>query len=120
MLFRGGVLWLAKRPFHSRRIQALPQLILISRPSPDDNDGNIRFLGCFNGLGESRLVIAPSLASLSIVNFGVGSDRRLDAIKWSDPPVLALGNDVVSVLKQGMRLDIIYQKKIHRGLDLRS
>jgi hypothetical protein len=49
----GGVLWLAKTVFHSRCIQALPELILIPRPSSNNDDGNVRFLSCFNGLGES-------------------------------------------------------------------
>lgn len=98
--------------FYSRCIQALPELVLISRPGSHNDDGNIGLLGCLNGRGESGLIVAPALTSLSIVDLSVRSDCRLDAIKWGDATILALVNNIVSVLRQASMSDISYYKRI--------
>lgn len=67
----GDIVAGTKTLFHSRCIQALPELVLISRPGSHNDDGNIGLLGCFNGRGESGLVVAPALTSLSIVDLSV-------------------------------------------------
>ncbi len=107
----GDIVAGTKTLFHSRCIQALPELVLISRPGSHNDDGNIGLLGCFNGRGESGLVVAPALTSLSIVDLSVRSDCRLDASKRSDATILAFVNNIVSVLRQESMSDISYQER---------
>lgn len=82
----------------SRCVQSLPQLHLISRPGANDDNGHVGFLRCLHGLGEAGLVVAPSLASLGVVDVCLLTNGGLDAVQGSDTPVLALVDHVISVL----------------------
>lgn len=84
--------------FHSRCIQTLPELDLIARPGPNYYNGDVRFLCCFDCFVESRLIVAPSLAALSVVNLGIVANCGFDAVEWSHAPVLAFVNYIVAVL----------------------
>jgi hypothetical protein len=83
---------------HLRCVQSFPKLDLVSRPGSDYYDRNIGFLCCFDCFVESRLVVAPSLTSLGVVDLGFVADCSFDTVEWSDAAVLTLVDNVVAVL----------------------
>jgi hypothetical protein len=81
-----------------RSVKTLPELDLISRPGSDYNDGNVGVLGCFDGFVKTRLIVAPALTSLSVVDGCSVTNGGTDTVERGDTAELTLVDDVVSVL----------------------
>jgi hypothetical protein len=86
--------------YHLRCVKSLPQFLLVSRPGSYYDDSDVRLLGCFDCFIESGLIVTPALTSLRVVDSSFVADCGLDSVKRRDAPVLALIDDVISILGQ--------------------
>ena len=80
------------------RVQALPELLLVARPSADEDYSNVGGLCGRDGSGEAGLVVRPALAALCKGNgaFGGGADAL--ERRYVGGIVLRAVNNVVSQL----------------------
>lgn len=70
-------------------VEALPEFLLVAGPGSYDHDGDVGFLCCGNGIGETGFVVAPAFAALSVVDLGGVADGGFDSLEGCDAAVLA-------------------------------